>query len=46
MRNVTKNLLMGAALSTLMAMPALAQEKIRAVVIDGYPARALGPRVY
>ena len=46
MRNVTKNLLMGAALSTLMAMPALAQEKIRAVVIDGYPARALWVREF
>lgn len=33
--------LVGAALSTVMALPALAQETINAVVIDGYPARAL-----
>lgn len=37
----TKSGLMGAALATVMALPAVAQEKISAVVIDGYPARAL-----
>ena len=30
-----------AAMSVLTAVPAVAQEKIKAVVIDGYPARAL-----
>lgn len=33
--------LISAALATAMALPAVAQEKISAVVIDGYPARAL-----
>jgi TRAP-type C4-dicarboxylate transport system substrate-binding protein len=32
---------MGAALATMTAMPVAAQETISAVVIDGYPARAL-----
>ncbi len=38
--NWTRRTLLGAAMAT-MAMPALATETIRAVVIDGYPARAL-----
>ncbi len=37
----TKYTLVGAALATVLAFPAAAQEKISAVVIDGYPARAL-----
>ncbi|WP_223427143.1 hypothetical protein [Tateyamaria pelophila] len=37
----TRRSLMGAALATMAAMPAVAQEKITANVIDGYPARAL-----
>ncbi|MFK7751776.1 MAG: C4-dicarboxylate TRAP transporter substrate-binding protein [Sedimentitalea sp.] len=41
MNNWTKRSLMGVAFATLTALPALAQEKISAVVIDGYPARAL-----
>lgn len=41
MKNWTKRALLGAALAGLTAMPTLAQEKIKAVVIDGYPARAL-----
>ncbi|PLS21589.1 C4-dicarboxylate TRAP transporter substrate-binding protein [Neptunicoccus cionae] len=41
MYNWTKNCLIGAALATLTALPALAQERISAVVIDGYPERAL-----
>ena len=41
MKNGTKKSLMGAALATLMALPAVAQETVSAVVIDGYPARAL-----
>ncbi|MEP5152993.1 C4-dicarboxylate TRAP transporter substrate-binding protein [Planktotalea sp.] len=41
MMNWTRRSLMGAALATMAAMPAVAQEKISAVVIDGYPARAL-----
>jgi TRAP-type C4-dicarboxylate transport system substrate-binding protein len=41
MKHTTKRSLMGAALATVMALPAVAQEKLSAVVIDGYPARAL-----
>ena len=41
MKNLTKQTLWGAALATLMALPAIAQESVSAVVIDGYPARAL-----
>ncbi|MGX9354690.1 C4-dicarboxylate TRAP transporter substrate-binding protein [Roseobacteraceae bacterium S113] len=37
----SKNMFMGAALATLMALPAAAAETVSAVVIDGYPARAL-----
>lgn len=41
MMNWTKRALMGAALATMTAIPAMAQERISAVVIDGYPDRAL-----
>lgn len=41
MINWTKRALMGAALATMTAIPAMAQERISAVVIDGYPDRAL-----
>lgn len=41
MKHTTKKTLLGAALATVMAVPAFAQETINAVVIDGYPARAL-----
>ena len=41
MKHLTKRSLLGAALATVMALPAVAQEKVAAVVIDGYPARAL-----
>ncbi|WP_425046049.1 C4-dicarboxylate TRAP transporter substrate-binding protein [Primorskyibacter sp. S87] len=41
MKNWTKGSLLGAALATVMAMPAAAEETINAVVIDGYPDRAL-----
>jgi len=41
MMNWTRSSLMGAALATLAAVPLAAQEKISAVVIDGYPDRAL-----
>tara|TARA_R110002051_G_scaffold70936_2_gene127841 strand:- start:318 stop:1418 length:1101 start_codon:yes stop_codon:yes gene_type:complete len=41
MINWTKRSLMGAALATMTALPLMAQESISAVVIDGYPARAL-----
>ncbi len=37
----TRRTLMGALLAGATAMPALATETIKAVVIDGYPARAL-----
>ena len=37
----TKRAALGVTLAGLMAAPALATETIRAVVIDGYPARAL-----
>lgn len=41
MLNWTKSALIGAALSAMTAIPAIAQESISAVVIDGYPDRAL-----
>ena len=41
MKHWTKGLAMGAALAALTALPGFAAEKISAVVIDGYPARAL-----
>ena len=39
--NLTRRTLMGAALATMTAIPVAAQETISAVVIDGYPDRAL-----
>ncbi|MGV6802926.1 MAG: C4-dicarboxylate TRAP transporter substrate-binding protein [Ruegeria sp.] len=39
--NWTKGRLLGAALATALAIPAAAEETINAVVIDGYPDRAL-----
>lgn len=44
MLNWTKRGLMGAALVAMTTLPVSAQEKIRAVVIDGYPDRALWVR--
>lgn len=41
MKNWTKRSLVGAALAGTMAMPLAAEETISAVVIDGYPDRAL-----
>ena len=41
MKILRKRNLIGAALATMMAIPVTAQETISAVVIDGYPARAL-----
>lgn len=41
MNKWTRRSLIGAALATLTAIPLAAQERISAVVIDGYPARAL-----
>jgi len=41
MTNWTRRSLMGAAIATMVALPAVAQEKISAVVIDGYPDRSL-----
>lgn len=41
MRNWTRRLAIGAALATMTAIPAFSAETIKAVVIDGYPARAL-----
>lgn len=41
MKHWTKGLAMGATLAALTALPGFAAEKISAVVIDGYPARAL-----
>ncbi|MEL7087654.1 MAG: C4-dicarboxylate TRAP transporter substrate-binding protein, partial [Planctomycetota bacterium] len=46
MKRFAKRALMGAALSTMLALPAVAQESLRAVVIDGYPARALWVREF
>lgn len=42
----TRRSLMGAALATTMALPAASQETISAVVIDGYPDRALWVREF
>ena len=41
MLNWTKKAIAGAALATLTAMPVVAEETLSAVVIDGYPDRAL-----
>ncbi|WP_170419449.1 C4-dicarboxylate TRAP transporter substrate-binding protein [Ruegeria arenilitoris] len=41
MKNWTKCSLVAAAVASVMAMPAMAEETISAVVIDGYPDRAL-----
>ena len=41
MKHLGKKNLLGAALATMLALPAVAQETINAVVIDGYPDRAL-----
>ncbi|MBJ6369907.1 C4-dicarboxylate TRAP transporter substrate-binding protein [Sedimentitalea arenosa] len=41
MKHMMKRSLFGAAMATAVALPSVAQEKISAVVIDGYPARAL-----
>ena len=41
MFNWTKIALAGAAVATMTAVPATAQETIKAVVIDGYPDRAM-----
>ena len=41
MKTPMKGTLLGAALAAAMAIPATAQQSINAVVIDGYPARAL-----
>lgn len=46
MTNYTKQFLMGAALATMTALPVVAQETISAVVIDGYPDRALWVREF
>ncbi len=41
MFNWTRRSLIGAAIATMTALPAVAQEKISAVVIDGYPDRSM-----
>ena len=41
MDKLTRRIVLGAALAGLTALPAVATETIKAVVIDGYPARAL-----
>lgn len=41
MTNWTRRTVMGAALAAMTGLPAIAQESISAVVIDGYPARAM-----
>ena len=46
MINWTKRTLAGAALATMTALPAAAQETVSAVVIDGYPDRALWVREF
>ncbi len=46
MMNWTKRSLIGAVLVAMTAMPVAAQEKIRAVVIDGYPDRSLWVREF
>ena len=46
MINWTRRSLMGAALATMTALPAVAQETVSAVVIDGYPDRSLWVREF
>lgn len=46
MINWTKKALIGSMLTTMAALPATAQETVNAVVIDGYPARALWVREF
>lgn len=46
MMNWTRKVLTGAALATLTALPVAAQERVSAVVIDGYPDRALWVREF
>lgn len=46
MINWTRRTLMGATLATMTALPVAAQETISAVVIDGYPDRALWVREF
>jgi C4-dicarboxylate-binding protein DctP len=46
MMNWTKRSLIGAVLVAMTAMPVVAQEKIRAVVIDGYPDRSFWVREF
>lgn len=46
MMNWTKRSLIGAVLVAMTAVPVVAQEKIRAVVIDGYPDRSLWVREF
>ncbi|WP_050527687.1 C4-dicarboxylate TRAP transporter substrate-binding protein [Pseudorhodobacter aquimaris] len=46
MMNWTKRSLIGAVLAAMTAMPIAAQEKIRAMVIDGYPDRSLWVREF
>lgn len=41
MKRTIKDALIGGLLAATVALPAIAQESIKAVVIDGYPARAL-----
>ena len=41
MKHWTRRFALGAAMATLTAVPSFAAETIKAVVIDGYPARAL-----
>ena len=41
MKKTIKDALIGGLLAATVALPAIAQESIKAVVIDGYPARAL-----
>ena len=46
MLNWTKKAMAGAALATMTALPVAAQETVSAVVIDGYPDRALWVREF
>lgn len=46
MNPISKSSLLGAALAATVALPVTAQETINAVVIDGYPARALWVREF
>ncbi|MFY0692204.1 MAG: C4-dicarboxylate TRAP transporter substrate-binding protein [Paracoccaceae bacterium] len=41
MKNWTRKLALGTALAAMTALPSFAAETVKAVVIDGYPARAL-----